>query len=160
MKTVIVVTYDKHSRGIGTVDGVPWVDVHDTPGGFPPTDILPANTALVMGSTTYRQMGEPIEGHVNIVISRSSIPGVVSCHSVTDALTICGMIPNIEQVMFMGGEHVYKEALEMGVDEIYATVVDYGDHEYTTFFPPIGPSYELSFTNILPDKSYRIFTNI
>lgn len=161
MKTIIIVTYDKNTRGIGTDKGVPWTNLHDDICDVPKPHIPSSQTALVMGATTFNHMGGSIEGYINIVISRFNTPGVLSCRNIQHAMSVCDIVSNIEQVVFMGGEQIYSDALQMGVDEIYAIEVDHpGEEQYTAFFPPIGPGYELSFEKQLPNRIYRIFTNI
>ena len=91
---------------------------------------------VIMGRNTYESIGKPLPERTNIVLSRNReyrAKGTVVLPSLEAALehTEAGE----EEVFIIGGEAVYKEALE-SVHRIYLSLVE-GDYSGDTFFPGI-----------------------
>ncbi len=94
---------------------------------------------VIMGRRTFEQVGRPLPGRRNIILTRRpdyEAPGCLVLHSVADALAACA---EAEEVFICGGGELYRQTISLA-DRIYLTVVDRecaGD----TFFPPIPPEF-------------------
>lgn len=90
---------------------------------------------IVMGRKTYDSIGRPLPGRQNIVITRN--PGFVAdgCDVVSSADAAVAVAGDAEEVMIIGGSHIYQAFLPRA-DRIYLTrvhtVID-GDTFLTSF---------------------------
>ncbi|MDP4012978.1 MAG: dihydrofolate reductase [Candidatus Nanoarchaeia archaeon] len=70
--------------------------------------------AVLMGRKTYESIGSPLEGRLNIVLTKNkkyeAHDGICLVNSLADALFICDE-NRIDQVYVIGGEKVYEAAL-------------------------------------------------
>lgn len=103
---------------------------------------LTSGHPIIMGRKTFESIGRVLPGRTNIVISRNnelSYDGVVMASSLEEALDIASKAEGGDHVFIIGGEQIYRHALESGcADRIYCTYVDQmpqGD----AFFGPIDP---------------------
>lgn len=89
---------------------------------------------VVMGRKTFESLGKPLNGRVNIVLTKQKdwkAEGVVTVHSLKDALFYCS--ENLyREVFIIGGAEIYNLALEKA-DNIYLTRVK-ANPEADTFF--------------------------
>jgi dihydrofolate reductase len=96
---------------------------------------------VIMGRKTYESIGKPLEGRVNIVVSRRpgfKPPGVVVAQTVEAALILAAEKAGAsgdEEAMVIGGGEVYAAALSLA-DRLYITHVE-GRPDGDTKFPPI-----------------------
>ncbi len=94
---------------------------------------------VIMGRKTFEQIGHPLPGRLNIVLTRQrdyQAPGCHVCHSLADALEVCA---GAEEVFICGGGELYRQTISMA-DRIHLTVIDRecaGD----TFFPDIPDEF-------------------
>merc|ERR1719183_3260530 len=108
--------------------------------------------AVIMGRKTWESIPEkfrPLASRVNVVLSRkvaepsfaSPYPdGVLTAASVTDALKQLGERTDISEIFAIGGESVYKEALDLpGCKRIFLTRIA-KDIECDAFFPAFDAS--------------------
>jgi dihydrofolate reductase len=94
---------------------------------------------IVMGRRTFESIGGPLEGRLNIVLSRGS--SVVAeryriARSVADALEIAKghlKLTQGDEAFIIGGASVFAETLPLW-DRLYLTVVE-GPFQGNTFFP-------------------------
>ena len=103
---------------------------------------------IIMGERTFYSIGKPLPNRQNIILSEKmdlKIDGAVVAHSIDEAINIASQ-NNEEEIFFIGGAMVYKQALPIA-DRLYITVVK-GDFEADTFFP----EYKDQFTKILDQK--------
>jgi len=95
---------------------------------------------VVMGRKTYASMGKPLQGRLNIVITRQmdwQAEGIVVVHSLTEAILVAEAA-HYKEVFVIGGGEIYREAFPLA-QRIYLTRVEVelpGD----TFFPVLDPA--------------------
>lgn len=92
---------------------------------------------MIMGRRTFETLPGALKGRLNIVLTRRkdfSPEGVEVAHSIDEALVIAQeAYPDADEVMILGGAHVYGELLPIS-DRLYLTVV-HETVEGDTFFP-------------------------
>ncbi len=96
---------------------------------------------VIMGRKTYESIGKPLPERINIVLSRNKefrAAGTIVLPSLQAALE--RTVTTEEEVFIIGGEEVYKEALE-SVHRIYISLVE-KDYTGDTFFPEITGAFE------------------
>jgi dihydrofolate reductase len=117
---------------IGYKKRLPW---------YLPTDLKHFRTitmgkAIIMGRKTSESIGKPLDGRINIVLSRTHkvITGYQQVHSLEEALTLS---QRYSESIVIGGAMVYQQLLpyvqRMYLTRIHATFT--GD----TFFPQYQP---------------------
>ena len=95
---------------------------------------------VIMGRKTWESIGKPLEGRINIVVTRQKgfkVPeGVIVTHSLDEAL----WLPEVQdkEVMIIGGAELYKLTLPRS-EKIYLTEVDM-EPEGDTYFPDFDHS--------------------
>ena len=90
---------------------------------------------VIMGRRTWQEVGKPLPGRRNIVISRQpdySVPGAELVASLDEALAL---VANEPEVMVIGGGQIYKEAIPRA-DRFYRTLVC-GEPQGDTVFPEL-----------------------
>ena len=94
------------------------------------------NKPVIMGRKTFESIGRPLPGRHNIVLSSrpGSETGVTWATSLDEALAAAG---NVEEVMIMGGGHIYTQFLPRA-DRLYLTHID-AEVEGDTHFPDYEP---------------------
>merc|ERR1719486_1229070 len=110
------------------------------------------SNAVIMGRKTWESIPErfrPLTGRVNVVLSRkaaepdfaSPYPAdVLTASSLADALKQLAARDNVSEVFAIGGESVYKEALDMTeCTRIFMTRIA-KDIECDAFFPAFNDS--------------------
>ena len=110
------------NRVIGRSGGLPW----RLPGELGRFKALTMGKPVIMGRRTYRDIGRPLPGRRNIVISRNRslcIDGVSVVHGLDAALAAAAMDGGGE-VMVIGGAEIYAMALpragRMYLTEVHA----------------------------------------
>lgn len=85
---------------------------------------------IIMGRKTFESIGKPLPGRLNIVVSRQTdlqLPeGVVLQASIEQALQYAQQYAekqNIEQIMVIGGEQIYRASMAYA-DTLYLTEVE------------------------------------
>ena len=92
---------------------------------------------VIMGRKTYESLGKPLNGRINIVITRKTDwkpEGVVVVNSLQDALFVANET-DCKEVFVIGGGEIYNDAFKKA-DKIYLTRV-YAAIEGDTFFPEV-----------------------
>jgi dihydrofolate reductase len=132
-------------RVIGRGGAIPW----KIPGEQKMFRRITLGHTLIMGRKTHEDIGRPLPGRLNIVISRRRDyrpPGCLKADSLEAALALC---PAEETEAFIiGGGELFREALPRA-DRIYLTVVPLevpGD----TFFPEIPDSFAIGSSEHVP----------
>ena len=99
---------------------------------------LTLGKAVIMGRISYEEIGHPLPGRLNIVVSGSrcfSGENLVTVRSLEEAIQAAG-----ERDAFVaGGAGLFAEALPKA-DVLYITEVHLTVEEGDTFFPPFDPS--------------------
>ena len=98
--------------------------------------------AVIMGRKTYESIGHPLEGRLNIIISRSQLlesENVITVRSPGEALERA----RGREIFICGGQSVYEDMLGLA-ERLYVTEVDL-EPEGDAFFPEFDESlYELT----------------
>jgi dihydrofolate reductase len=144
MVAIIVACDEK--RGIGKDYSIPWHFTEDL-------QIFKARTtgsAVIMGRVTWDSIPKkPLRHRLNVVITtevekqRNMHPqhplwGPIFVDSLESALKIC----EEKDIFIIGGETIYKKAIESGiVNEIIITKIP-GDYGCDRFFPEIGKEWK------------------
>ncbi|MDG1322489.1 MAG: dihydrofolate reductase [Porticoccaceae bacterium] len=136
MKISLIVAVSRNGA-IGLNNQLPW---------YLPEDLkyfksVTMGKPLIMGRKTFDSIGRPLPGRANIVLTRDpqwTSDGVKVVQSVEQAL-LAGEIAceasDVDEIMVIGGEQIYRMALDLA-DRIYLTQVD-ADVEGDAFFPDI-----------------------
>ena len=77
---------------------------------------------IIMGRKTYESIGRPLPGRHNIVISRQTDFSAEGCTVVASPDAAVEAAGDAEEIMIIGGEHIYKAFLPRA-DRIYLTRV-------------------------------------
>lgn len=105
--------------------------------------ITTGNT-IIMGRKTYESIGRPLPNRKNIVLTRNIEKKLVNPTS--DEIEIYNSFDEVikkyskieEEIFILGGEQIYKEALEKNiVDKLYISHIDYNNIEADAYFPKI-----------------------
>lgn len=101
---------------------------------------LTSGHTIIMGRNTFESLPNgALPKRRNIVITSrkdADYPGVSIAHSIQEALEMC---KDDEEVFFIGGAAVYREALEFA-DTLYLTKVYHRFEDADTFFPDLDYS--------------------
>lgn len=90
---------------------------------------------VVMGRRTFESIGKPLPGRKNIVLTRRedfNVPDMIKSSGLKEALAMA-KADSENEVFIIGGESVYRKALELA-DRLYLTKVDYSGSA-DRFFP-------------------------
>ena len=128
---------------IGINNKMPWY----LPGDLRHFKAVTMGKPIIMGRKTFDSLGNPLPGRANIVITRDKDwrhEGVHVVHSLDDAIALAetliptevpGLINNNTEIMVIGGEQIYREAIDRA-DRLYLTRV-YQSFDGDAFFPEI-----------------------
>jgi dihydrofolate reductase len=141
------------NRVIGREGTIPW----KIPGEQKMFRRITLGHTLIMGRKTYEDIGRPLPGRLNIVISRRPDyrpRGCLKADSLKNALALC---PAEETEAFIiGGGELFRESIHLA-DRIYLTVVPItvaGD----TFFPEIPESFTMAASEQISGPSPYVLT--
>jgi dihydrofolate reductase len=132
-KISYVVAMDRN-RLIGTGDGLPW-RLPDEMRRF--KEITMGHPVLI-GRKTYEtipQKFRPLEGRMNIVLTRQEAyeaPGCLVVNSLEEALSA---VSADQELMVIGGAQLFEELMPV-VDRLYLTEID-GEYTGNIYFPQI-----------------------
>lgn len=92
---------------------------------------------VIMGRKTYEEIGKPLEGRLNVVLSREdiSIEGVHVFKSMEMLKAFCESSENRQKDVFVIGGAEMWELFRRYVSQIHLTKVPDDCHEYDTVFP-------------------------
>jgi len=116
------------NRVIGKDGRIPW----KIPGEQKRFRELTIGNAVVMGRRTYEEIGRPLPGRLNIVVSRTKEFTGENLLTVPDLQTALQMAGD-RDVFVSGGRKLYREAIDIA-DVLYITEIDMAT-EGDTFFP-------------------------
>ena len=94
--------------------------------------------AIIMGRKTFDSLGKALPGRINIVITRNESwhhDGVAVVHTLDDALQLAATLSTADEIMVIGGEQIYRQAIDRA-DRLYLTRV-YQSFDGDAFFPAI-----------------------
>jgi dihydrofolate reductase len=78
-----------------------------------------------MGRKTFESFPKPLPNRTHIVITRNknyNRPGIVTVDNIVDAIKHCELIDQDEEILFIGGQQIYEQAMVIA-DRIYLTMV-------------------------------------
>lgn len=119
---------------LGDEKGIPW----HLPADLKRFRKLTLGKPIVMGRTTFKHIGRPLDKRMNIVLSRNPDyrpEGVVVAGSIDEAIRLAGDVP---EVVIIGGGDIFRAALPH-VSRLYLTFVE-GEFAGTAFFPAEIPT--------------------
>lgn len=123
----LIAAYSKN-RVIGSMGKIPW----KIKGEQKRFKDLTTGNVVIMGRTSYEEIGRPLPNRTTIVISTTQkyeSENCYTCSSLTEALELAGD----RDVYISGGAGLYNEAIDL-VDKMYITLIDL-EIEGDTFFP-------------------------
>lgn len=162
----IIVAFNEENRGIGKNGKLVWnfrEDMMFFKNITKKTENPNNKNAVIMGRRTFESMGKtPLNGRMNICITSSTNMGnpcenLKYMRSLDDAIKYLGCITTIEKIFVIGGEQLYKEAIEKeNCVEIYANIIRCQDkrEEYDTFFPKID------FNRFILQNEFELSQNV
>jgi dihydrofolate reductase len=122
------------NRVIGNDGTIPW----RIPGEQKHFKEITIGKPVIMGRKTFESIGKPLPGRQNIVISRDVNYRADGARTATDFESALWAAADVEEVMIIGGEQIYCEAMPIA-DRLYITEVSEtptGD----AHFPEIDPT--------------------
>ena len=117
---------------IGCRGRIPW----HIPGEQSQFRALTEGNCVIMGRRTYEEIGHPLKGRLNIVVSSTADfrgEGLMTVPTLRDALEAAGE----RDTFICGGAELYREALPL-CDVLYITEIC-GEYEGDTYFPLFDP---------------------
>ena len=112
---------------------------------------------IIMGRKTFESMsGKPLQGRLNIIITRKTNWKVENCrivHSIMEAIPFAEAL-GYKEAFIIGGGEIYQACFPLA-DKIYMTRVD-AELKGDTFFPEINDSdwHLHSTTSFSPDDKH------
>lgn len=119
---------------IGAGGRIPW----DIPEDRKHFKELTMGHVLVMGRRTFEEIGRPLPGRLNIVVSKTlaaECDGLLYAASLDDAIRLAGEVAPGKTVFISGGGQLYEAALQLA-DVLYLTEID-AEISGDTYFPDI-----------------------
>lgn len=141
MKISIIAAMTPGNQVIGHNNDLPW----RLPSDLKRFKTLTTGKPIIMGRKTYESIGRPLPNRTNVIITRNEKFKAEDCeifHSFDDAIEFCRPYG---EAMVIGGSRVYESAMAVA-DELLISFV-LGPYIGDTFFPHIGPSWELISTD-------------
>jgi dihydrofolate reductase len=126
---VILVVAMARNRVIGRNNGLPW----HLPADLQHFKRTTMGKPILMGRRTFESIGKPLPGRTNLVLTRAAqwtSPGVVTVHSIEEALQQSGAVPELAGI---GGAQVFELLLPLA-ERIHLTRID-AEFEGDTWFP-------------------------
>jgi dihydrofolate reductase len=121
-KRVVLVAAVGRNGVIGDGQRMPW----RLPSDMKRFRRLTMGKPVIMGRRTYESIGKPLEGRLNIIVSRSPpalLEGVRIAGDLDAALAIAEADEAADEVMIIGGGEIYR-AMIGRADALYITHVD------------------------------------
>ncbi|MFA7825035.1 type 3 dihydrofolate reductase [Aeromonas dhakensis] len=111
-----------HDRVIGKDNQMPW----HMPADLAHFKRITLGKPVLMGRKTYESIGRPLPGRRNLVISRNPdyrVDGVEVIDSVSSALELLGREDSVEELMVIGGGHLFEQLLPRA-ERLYLTQIE------------------------------------
>ena len=138
---IAVVVTAADNNVIGRDNAMPW----HIPEDFKHFKTVTMGKPCIMGRKTFEsilaQLGKPLPGRVNIVVSRKNYQhdGALTCKDLSEAIEQGGKIET-DEICIIGGAQIYAQALELA-KKIYLTRV-HQSPEGDAFFPALGKEWK------------------
>ncbi len=140
-KIVSLVVAAADNNVIGRDNAMPW----HIPEDFKHFKTVTMGKPCIMGRKTFEsilaQLGKPLPGRVNIVVSRKNYQhdGTLTCKDLAEAIDQASKI-DTDEICIIGGAQIYAQAIELA-DRIYLTRV-HQSPEGDAFFPVLGAEWK------------------
>ena len=140
-KIISLVVAAADNNVIGRDNAMPW----HIPEDFKHFKTVTMGKPCIMGRKTFEsilaQLGKPLPGRVNIVVSRKNYQhdGALTCKDLSEAIEQGGKIET-DEICIIGGAQIYAQALELA-NKIYLTRV-HQLPEGDAFFPALGKEWK------------------
>lgn len=140
-KIISLVVAAADNNVIGRDNAMPW----HIPEDFKHFKTVTMGKPCIMGRKTFEsilaQLGKPLPGRVNIVVSRKNYQhdGALTCKDLSEAIEQGGKIET-DEICIIGGAQIYAQALELA-NKIYLTRV-HQSPEGDAFFPALGKEWK------------------
>ena len=129
---LILIAAMANNRVIGHGNALPW----HLPEDLAHFRAVTMGHAVIMGRRTHESIGRPLDGRLNIVLSRDPAyrpgPGCRQAGSLREALLLCA---EFAQVFLIGGVQLFREGLALA-DTLILTRID-ADIDGDVFFPDL-----------------------
>ncbi len=125
------------NNAIGINNKLPWY----LPGDLRYFKAVTMGKPIIMGRKTFDSLRKPLPGRTNIVITRDreyQREGISVVYSLDEAISLAedvALINGCEELMIIGGEQIYREALPRA-DRLYLTRV-HRSFDGDAFFPEL-----------------------
>ena len=140
-------------NGIGKDNKLPWDNIPEDMRNFSKLTKGKGNNAIIMGKNTYKSIGRPLPGRVNIVLSSTLNEDIEEKNihvfkNIDKTIQFCNK-KKFDEVWVIGGESIYSQFLDLNyIQNIYKTTINQ-KIECDTFFPQISESFYLQDTKNL-----------
>lgn len=144
----LIVAHDLN-RVIGKNNTIPWYISED----LKRFASITMGKTIIMGYNTFKSLPKYLSHRYNIVLSskeRKLPENIIQAFSIEEALKIAEIYKPTEEVVFIGGEGVYRQVLDI-VDYMYITEIKH-TYEGDTYFP------EANFNDFKEISRFRNFT--
>ncbi len=135
---IVLIVAMSENGVIGRGGGLPW----RLPDDLKHFKRVTMGHSVIMGRRTFEELGKPLPGRTNIVVTRSrslAADGVLVAHSLDDAIECAKKQPGADRICIIGGGELFRLALPIA-DEMFITLV-HGEVEGDAFFPDVDWSH-------------------
>lgn len=140
-KVISLVVAAADNNVIGRDNAMPWHIAED----FKHFKSVTMGKPCIMGRKTFEsilaQLGKPLPGRVNIVVSRKNYQhaGALTCKDLNEAIDQASKT-DTDEICIIGGAQIYAQAIDLA-DKIYLTRV-HQSPEGDAFFPALGTEWK------------------
>lgn len=131
---LIVIAAMADNRVIGRGNALPW----HLPEDLAHFRAVTMGHPVIMGRRTHESVGRPLDGRLNIVLSRDPAycpsPGCQIASSLPQALALCA---GVDKVFLIGGAELFREGLSLA-DTLILTRI-HADFDGDVRFPEVSP---------------------
>ena len=152
----IVVAVSRENNGIGKDGKLCWKNKEDMDffrNLTTKTEDINKKNVIIMGRNTFESIKEnPLKNRENFVISQKKYKNILSFSNLDQCLEFVDEDPDVESIFVIGGERLYREAINNKLCKyVYLNKID-GTYECDTFFPELGNDFTLKSYNELSDN--------
>ena len=133
MKISLIVAMDKNNL-IGASNKIPW----HIPGELKRFRDITMGKPIVMGRKTHESIGRPLDGRMNIVLTKNQNLSLKGVECYTSLEEIMNSLKGEEEVFVIGGSQIYNITLPLA-HRLYITLIN-KEYSGDTWFPSINLS--------------------
>lgn len=139
------------NRVIGSGPHIPW-DLPDDRRRFRE---ITWGRPLIMGRKTFESLDRPLEGRLNIVMTRRRDYEPAGCLVARDPEEALALAGDADEVFICGGEEIYRRFMPRA-DKIYLTVI-HRNFDGNVLFPKIPPELMVTVREFVPEPIPHTF---